>query len=387
MYRVLLIEDEAQLLENLAENLSFEGFEVYTAEDGWAGVQAAVEHMPDVIVCDLMMPELDGHGVLLELRSRPSTSHIPFIFLTARAGIEDMRKGMNLGADDYLAKPCSHDTLVNTINARMAKHVESAGRYERTMEILETALAQQHEASQLKTRLLSMVSHDLRIGLTSILSSEQLIKNYDHRMDSERRTNYLLRIERNVHQMLTMLDDLLMVGEQEAGGVVLKIDVIDLYVLSRDMSSDLASMYGNSHHIELNAQSGVDYLIEADERYVTRILMNLLSNAFKYSDEGTTISLDLIAHEESVKIVIRDQGIGIPTNDLEALFDIYKRAGNVGGVRGKGIGLAVVKQAVDMHNGSIEVESVEDEGTAFTITLPRRHVVSEKGATKTVAAP
>ena len=97
-----------------------------------------------------------------------------------------------------LAKPCSHDTLVNTINARMVKYVESAGRYERTMEILETALAQQHEASQLKTRLLSMVSHDLRIGLTSILSSEQLIKNYDHKMTADRRMSYLLRIERNV---------------------------------------------------------------------------------------------------------------------------------------------------------------------------------------------
>ena len=100
MYRVLLVEDEPQLLENLAENLTFEGFEVFTAGDGWEGVQAAVEHMPDIIVCDLMMPELDGHGVLLELRSRPSTSHIPFIFLTARAGLDDMRKGMNLGADD-----------------------------------------------------------------------------------------------------------------------------------------------------------------------------------------------------------------------------------------------------------------------------------------------
>ncbi|MCA9888885.1 MAG: response regulator, partial [Anaerolineae bacterium] len=162
MYRVLLIEDEYHLLENLAENLTFEGFEVYTAENGWAGVKAALEHQPDIVVCDLMMPELDGHGVLLELRSRPSTSDIPFIFLTARAGLDDMRIGMNLGADDYLAKPCPHDTLVNTINARMAKYNESAGRYERTMEILETALTQEYESSQLKTRLLSMVAHDLR---------------------------------------------------------------------------------------------------------------------------------------------------------------------------------------------------------------------------------
>lgn len=386
MYRVLLIEDEYHLLENLAENLTFEGFEVYTAENGWAGVKAALEHQPDIVVCDLMMPELDGHGVLLELRSRPSTSDIPFIFLTARAGLDDMRIGMNLGADDYLAKPCPHDTLVNTINARMAKYNESAGRYERTMEILETALTQEYESSQLKTRLLSMVAHDLRTGLTSILSSEQLIKNYQQKLSPERHLNYLLRIERNVHQMLTMLDDLLMVGEQQAGRVVTQIEQFDLRHLSRDIISDLSSMYGDTHPIEFMAQNG-NTMIEADPRYISRILMNLLGNAYKYSEEGTTITVTIRLQDDTIQLIVEDRGIGIPTDDLEGLFDLYKRAGNVGGVRGKGIGLAVVKQAVDMHHGTIEVESAESVGTTFTITLPRHYEgSSESNASKEVNA-
>ncbi|MCA9881818.1 MAG: response regulator [Anaerolineae bacterium] len=386
MYRVLLIEDEYHLLENLAENLTFEGFEVYTAENGWAGVNAALEHQPDIVVCDLMMPELDGHGVLLELRSRPSTSDIPFIFLTARAGLDDMRIGMNLGADDYLAKPCPHDTLVNTINARMAKYNESAGRYERTMEILETALTQEYESSQLKTRLLSMVAHDLRTGLTSILSSEQLIKNYQQKLSPERHLNYLLRIERNVHQMLTMLDDLLMVGEQQAGRVVTQIEQFDLRHLSRDIISDLSSMYGDTHPIEFMAQNG-NTMIEADPRYISRILMNLLGNAYKYSEEGTTITVTIRLQDDTIQLIVEDRGIGIPTDDLEGLFDLYKRAGNVGGVRGKGIGLAVVKQAVDMHHGTIEVESAESVGTTFTITLPRHYEgSSESNASKELNA-
>ncbi|MCA9892990.1 MAG: response regulator [Anaerolineae bacterium] len=386
MYRVLLIEDEYHLLENLAENLTFEGFEVYTAENGWAGVKAALEHQPDIVVCDLMMPELDGHGVLLELRSRPSTSDIPFIFLTARAGLDDMRIGMNLGADDYLAKPCPHDTLVNTINARMAKYNESAGRYERTMEILETALTQEYESSQLKTRLLSMVAHDLRTGLTSILSSEQLIKNYQQKLSPERHLNYLLRIERNVHQMLTMLDDLLMVGEQQAGRVVTQIEQFDLRHLSRDIISDLSSMYGDTHPIEFMAQNR-NTMIEADPRYISRILMNLLGNAYKYSEEGTTITVTIRLQDDTIQLIVEDRGIGIPTDDLEGLFDLYKRAGNVGGVRGKGIGLAVVKQAVDMHHGTIEVESAESVGTTFTITLPRHYEgSSESNASKEVNA-
>ena len=175
-----------------------------------------------------------------------------------------------------------------------------------------------------------------------------------------------------------MLDDLLMVGEQEAGGVILKITPIDLYMICRDISSDLSNMYGQSHHLVLNAQPGTDYTIEADERYITRILLNLVSNAFKYSDEGTTITLELVAYDDAVQLIVSDEGIGIPSEDISALFDIYKRAGNVGGVRGKGIGLAVVKQGVDIHDGTIEVQSVEDKGTTFTITMPRAHVTSEE---------
>jgi len=121
MRKVLLIEDDSVLRENTAELLELSGYEVLTAANGKVGVRAAKKHLPNVIVCDIMMPELDGYGVLIQLGKDESTMHIPFIFLSAKTEKEDVRKGMNLGADDYLTKPFEETDLINAIESRLAR--------------------------------------------------------------------------------------------------------------------------------------------------------------------------------------------------------------------------------------------------------------------------
>ncbi|MGB5498979.1 MAG: response regulator [Maribacter sp.] len=121
MRKVLLIEDDSVLRENTAELLELSGYKVLTAANGRKGVRAAKKHLPNVIVCDIMMPELDGYGVLIQLGKDESTMHIPFIFLSAKTEKEDVRKGMNLGADDYLTKPFEEIDLINAIESRLAR--------------------------------------------------------------------------------------------------------------------------------------------------------------------------------------------------------------------------------------------------------------------------
>ncbi len=121
MKSVLLIEDDKALRENTAELLELSNYSVMTAANGIIGIQMAEDHMPDVIVCDIMMPELDGYGVLQSLASRQSTMHIPFIFLSAKTEHKEVRKGMDLGADDYLTKPFEEDDLISAIESRLAK--------------------------------------------------------------------------------------------------------------------------------------------------------------------------------------------------------------------------------------------------------------------------
>lgn len=124
MKRILIIEDDPQTRENLATILEMEGFQTLTAEDGRAGLRLAREALPDLVLCDVMMPEMDGYAVLEALRASPETVSLPFIFLTAKGDRRDQRAGMNLGADDYLSKPATADELLAAINSRLQRHVE-----------------------------------------------------------------------------------------------------------------------------------------------------------------------------------------------------------------------------------------------------------------------
>jgi|ERR1043166_2692188 DNA-binding NarL/FixJ family response regulator len=124
MKKILVIEDESATLENLVLMLEMEGFKPFSAPNGRLGVEVARRELPDVILCDVSMPELDGYGVLESLRADSSTVSIPFIFLTAKGDKKDLRTGMNLGADDYLTKPASAEDVLNAINARLDRHRE-----------------------------------------------------------------------------------------------------------------------------------------------------------------------------------------------------------------------------------------------------------------------
>lgn len=127
MKKILIIEDEPSTRENLCEILELEGFASHAAANGKTGVAAALSELPDLILCDVTMPELDGHGVLSALRAEPATRQIPFIFLTAKGERQDVREGMNLGADDYLIKPVDVDDLLAAIEARLERSQQQAG--------------------------------------------------------------------------------------------------------------------------------------------------------------------------------------------------------------------------------------------------------------------
>ncbi|MBZ0276057.1 MAG: response regulator, partial [Anaerolineae bacterium] len=163
MTTILVIEDEQPLLEEIGDTLQFEGYEVHTAENGLAGVRQAQSNTPDLIVCDISMPELDGYGVLLELRKNPATVTVPFVFLTARADKSFMRHGMELGADDYITKPFTHNELLAAVRSRLQRHSALSDRYGQELE-------------QMKSSLARMVVHELRTPLVSVQLAKDIIE-------------------------------------------------------------------------------------------------------------------------------------------------------------------------------------------------------------------
>ncbi|GAB4197454.1 MAG: hypothetical protein Fur006_46090 [Coleofasciculaceae cyanobacterium] len=248
------------------------------------------------------------------------------------------------------------------------------------------ALQRERELSEAKSRFIAMTSHDLRTPLTTIQSSVDLLKRYPEQLAPEKQLEHFNRISSAVEQMNSMVEDVLILSEAEAGKLQLNPAPVDLVQLCHALVSELLVTDKKqhkitfAHHSNCNAvRSGTDshedeqnaatqYLL--DGKLVRYILSNLLANALKYSPRESTVQFDMSEYPDKVVFRIQDQGIGIPSEDMPQLFESFHRASNVGVIQGTGLGLAIVKQCVDLHGGEISVDSVVGEGTRFTVMLP-----------------
>ncbi len=368
MTKILIIEDEDMLRGEVSEWLTFEGYEVFSAKDGVAGLECAFRDLPDLIVCDIMMPHLDGYGVLLEMRSNPGTAAIPFIFMTAKVTTEDIRRGMVLGADDYLTKPFERLDLLQAIQTRLAKKIMLERNHQYDVKQLQTALEQEHEQRLLKAKMVAMFSHDFRNPLASILSSISLVRDYAERMDEQRRLAHLNRAEASVHQLIQMLDDILVVSQMEIGSLNFKPESLNIEEFLQRIVENFQTLHGETHPLVF--ESRFNDTTMADPRLLRQITTNLISNAIKYSPKASEVRVSLDHRNAQVVLTVQDHGIGIPEADLPRLFTAFQRASNVLEVSGTGLGLAIVKQAVDLHGGTIHLESQVGVGTTVTVHIP-----------------
>ena len=208
MKKILVIEDEEPVRDNILELLNAEGFKVVSAPNGSSGVKLAQQHQPDLILCDIMMPELDGYGVLDSLRQDPATATIPFIFLTAKTDKTDLRQGMELGADDYLTKPFTVDELLNAIATRLEKQAAIAKQYQAEQQRAE-GLARKTEELQrtldLKEDILKRLSQELRDPLSNINMATRMLQQAT--TDSQRQ-RYLQILQAECSREIALLNEI-----------------------------------------------------------------------------------------------------------------------------------------------------------------------------------
>lgn len=368
MTKILVIDDETILRNEVIDWLTFEGYDVIGAENGLEGVKKATQEQPDLIICDVTMPYLDGFGVLLEVHSNPNTTQIPFIFVTARATHDDIRHGMNLGADDYITKPFTRLQLLEAIRSRLEKRTVREQVYQSELEQLQDALMQEQEQRLIKARLIGMFSHDFRNPLATILSSKNLLADYADRMDRERKEAHFDRIESSVKQLVQMLDDMLIVSQMETGNLNIKAEELDVGAFFKEMVDEFQNINQDTHTVVFDNR--VQFTSMADTRLLRQIGSNLISNAIKYSPKGTTINVTLDVADDQYVLVIEDHGIGITEEDQARLFEAFHRGRNVGEIPGTGLGLAIVKRAVEIYCGSIQIESVVNQGTIMYVRIP-----------------
>jgi PAS domain S-box-containing protein len=252
---------------------------------------------------------------------------------------------------------------------RMAgSHIDITDR-KQAEEIVEKAFQKERELSELKSRFISMASHEFRTPLTSIVLYAELLKNYSHTWDKKEKDEAFQRIQDAVQTMTDLMDGVLAVGHIEEGKQAFQPKVLDLSHLIQDVIEQAKLLSQTQCNIFFDARPK-NINVALDETIARQILTNLIFNAVKYSPDGGDISISCRHQGSSLTLQIQDQGIGIPKENQDNIFEPFYRAENVDYIAGTGLGLAIVKQGVYAHRGTISVESEMGQGTTFTITLP-----------------
>jgi signal transduction histidine kinase len=245
---------------------------------------------------------------------------------------------------------------------------QAKAELERANLALDGERQREHQLNELKTRFVSATSHEFRTPLTTILSSSQMLATYGERWDAERRMTHFDRISTAAHHMTEMLEEILLIGRAEMGVLAASPVALDLHDFCKGLIDTLGRAAARQDAIEFEFAG--ERSICLDRRLLTHLLGNLLENALKYSEPPSTVRLRVVVEAEGVRCVVSDRGLGIPEPDLPRLFDSFYRGQNVGSIAGSGLGLAVVKRAVDVQGGTIDIRSERGRGTTVSVWLP-----------------
>jgi signal transduction histidine kinase len=386
---VLIVDDTIYNIQLLSLMLIRQGYKVYQATSGLEALDKVNEQLPDIILLDIRMPDINGYEVCTRLKSNPITKDIPIIFISSIEEPSEKVEAFSVGGVDYISKPFQLIEVLARIETHLRlcslqkKLQEQNEQLQLSAEVLSRSLKHERELSQMKTDFISVVSHEFRTPLTTIQSASELLEYYE--WTKEEKVEQLHQIQSEVKHMTALMEDVLFLSRSNTNKAKLSLTKFDLLSfisqLLRQMQRTFAQEYtlnssiyissSNTSIENLHFQNDLPTLIvKMDEKLLRQILTNLLTNAIKYSPQNKIVDFQLTVEQDQVVFVISDHGIGIPDEDLEHLFGAFHRGKNVGILPGTGLGLSIVKNCIDIHDGSISVESQLDIGTKFTVVLP-----------------
>lgn len=374
---ILLIEDnlaEARLLHEFlraAKNKQFALIHVKRLREALEYLQ---EHCFDVILLDLTLPDSQGLASLAPLNKiAPS---LPIVVLT-NTNDEDLAiEAVRQGAQDYLVKrQVNTQVLVRSLlyaieRKQAAEALRSANEALKTQFQHRTVeLAKAQEANQATSEFVSMMSHDFRNPLTTILLSTGLLEYNGHRLTTETKLTHFQLIRSAIANMNNLLEEVLLIGKADVGKLECNLTAVALEPFCRQLVSEFQLSISDRHQLVFNSVGEFPKQLW-DESLLRHILTNLLSNAIKYSPAGGLVKFDATSQETAVIFQIQDSGIGIPQEYQQQLFHPFSRAENTDTIPGTGLGLAIVKRCVEAYKGQITVNSEVGVGTTFTVILP-----------------
>ena len=235
---------------------------------------------------------------------------------------------------------------------------------------LKEALEKEKEINELKTRFISTASHEFKTPLTSVLSSAEMLKRYGRKWDEEKYEEHISRIKNSIEYVNKLLDEVLTISRVDSGKIEFCPEEINLHDFCLSIFNEVKPSLKENHEFIFNFHPQKQKYI-LDKKLINYIITNLLTNAIKYSPDGGKIELNVFEKEDFVFIEVKDSGIGIPEEDKKYLFERFHRCRNSEGIPGTGLGLSIVKESVELHKGTISVQSQLGRGTTFTVKLEK----------------
>ena len=246
---------------------------------------------------------------------------------------------------------------------------EAIEELQKTKKDLDNALEKEKELNELKSRFVSMASHEFRTPLTTMMSSLSLVTKYGEQNDKENQLKHVSKIKTSINNLTDILNDFLSVSKLEEGKIENMQEEMNLKTFIADIISEMQSMATNGQKL-VQEHSGND-IVSIDKKLLKNILFNLISNAIKFSPQDGSIEIKTQVLNSSIKISVKDNGIGIPKEDQKHLFERFFRGHNATHIQGTGLGLSIVAKYAELMNGSLDFESQENKGTTFTIIIPQ----------------
>lgn len=358
MDKILVVEDTETVREEVITILEMEGYSVESAENGKIGLEKIHSFHPDLVLCDIMMPVMDGYALLAELRKDPTISDTPFIFLTAKATSVDSRIGMNLGADDYITKPFQMQELLDAVSIRIEKSRD-----------------QKQKVESLRQNISWSMPHELRTPLTGILGLARLIIQQGAMMEIPEIIEIAQMIESSGERLHRLVENYLFYVQLEM--LSMDIEKLSYYRLH---GTSLANESIQSFVISLFERTGrypdlifdgssIDF-VAIEETHLLKIVEELVDNSMKFSSKGQKITIRVRKNDENrFELSVIDQGVGMESDQIASIgayvqFDRARRE-----QQGIGMGLAIVQRIIKIYEGTLTIHSNKNQGTTVTVVF------------------
>jgi len=358
---ILIIDDEESFRSMVGQICQEAGYDVYQAENGMDGLELARTKLPNLIVCDITMPKLDGRGLIRLLRENPATANIPFIFLTGLSDLTDLRTGMQLGADDYLTKPVDADQLLKAIEVRLKKMEEIEHQLDRRLE-------------EIRLSILDSLPHELRTPLHGILGFSEILRTGHADLKPNEIEEIAARIHKAAMRLKRLVENFLLYAEMQ---IILNDEqrkkqlrtnrAASFRLLVENAVGGVAQKWNRRSDVALDLQ---DASVAIDEQHLTKIVQELADNAFKFSEAKTPVEVVARRMDDTISLTVSDKGRGMTAAQVRGMGWLTQFDRRVYEQQGMGMGLALARLVVEVYGGALTIDSEPQKGTRVSLTLP-----------------